>query len=201
MSRFVSVTVIGMVAVAAGAPVLLAGGDGPAGTLKGDLSPAQYNRIVNPIEAKVALAARAMVPYEREMAKPEEKRRLAVLISCKEKASAAYYQAALAARKAAKRVKKEEHKREIKGRYEDPNLRKATGILLEFAAQAQQKRDVRKAVAYYKRVLGMDPNNAHAKKALARIAKSVMKAVDKMKKERDKDDKDLKYKWKKGGGL
>ncbi len=46
----------------------------------------------------------------------------------------------------------------------------------------------------------MDPKKARAKEALARIVKSVMNAVDKMKKERDKDDKDLQYEWKKGRG-
>ena len=66
------------------------------------------------------------------------------------------------------------------------------GAVYEPVCVCHGHREVRKAVAYHKRILGMDPNNARAEEALARIAKSVMNAVDKMKTERDKDDKDLK---------
>jgi len=171
-----------------------------SGTLKGDLPPVQYNRVVKPIEAKIALAEKAMAAYEKEMEKPAEKRRAAMLISCKVKASAAYYQVALAARKAVRMVKKEEHKTEIKATYEVPNLRKATEILLVFATEAQDKGDVRTAVGYYKRVLGMDPDNSVAKAALEKIARTMQKATEKERKQRDKkkDDKD-KPSWKRTG--
>ena len=97
-------------------------------------------------------------------------------------------------------VKKEEHKTEIKATYEIPNLRKATEILLGFATEAQDKGDVRTAVGYYKRVLGMDPDNSVAKAALERIARTMQKATEKDRKKRDKkkDDKD-KPSWKRTG--
>lgn len=171
-----------------------------SGTLKGDLPPAQYNRVVKPIEAKIALAEKAMESYEKEMQKPAEKRRAATLISCKAKASAAYYQVALAARKATRMVKKEEHKAEIKATYEVPNLRKATESPLGFASEAQAKGDFRTAVGYYKRVLAMDPDNPVAKAALEKIALTMQKTAEKERKQRDKkkDDKD-KSSWKRTG--
>jgi len=193
----ITCTCIAILTVAATAPVASGEDAGRPGTLKGDLPEAQYNRVVKPIEAKLALAEKAMEAYEKEMQKPAEKRRTATLRSTKEKASAAYYQAALAARKAGKMVKKEEHKAEIKAIYEDPNLRKATEILLEFGTQAQQQNDIRTAVGYYKRVLAMDPNNVQAKAALEQIARTVKKATQKPRKQRDKDDD--KPRWKTTG--
>ncbi|HUU92615.1 MAG TPA: hypothetical protein VM238_15560 [Phycisphaerae bacterium] len=197
-TRFVAY--VAALALVTTASVLQGEEAGPAGTLKGDLPPAQYSRVVNPIEAKVALAEKAMELYEKEMEKPAEKRRAAMLISYKEKASAAYYQVALAARKAIKMVKKEEHKAEIKATYEDPNLSKATEIPLGFASEAQNKGDVRTAVGYYKRVLAMDPNNPVATAALEKIARTMQKTQEKGPKERDKkkDDKDTPS-WKRTG--
>jgi len=175
--------------------VLLGATDGPPGTLKGDLAPAEYERVVKPIEIKLALVEKAVASYEKEMQRPEEKRNAATLVACQEKVSAACYQVVLAARKSAKLVKKDEHKAEIKSRFEDPNLRKATDILLRFAAEAEEKGDLRTAVAYYKRVLGMDPDNEQAKAALERIAAKLKKAAEKTTKDRKKDDKD-KSSWK-----
>lgn len=200
MRQTTFVAYVAALALATTASVLQGEEAGPAGTLKGDLPPAQYNRVVKPIEAKIALAEKAMEAYEKEMQKPPEKRRAAMLISCKQKTSAAYYQVALAARKAVRMVKKEEHKTEIKATYEVPNLRKATEILLAFATEAQDKGDVRTAVGYYKRVLVMDPDNQVAKEALEKIARTMQKATEKERKQRDKkkDDKD-KPGWKRTG--
>ncbi len=201
MRECMSVWVAATLAVAFASSTVLGEAAGKPGTLKGDLPPAQYNRVVKPIEAKLALAEKAMAGYEKEMTKPPEKRRQATLISWKEKASAAYYQVALAARKAAKMVKKVEHQAEIKARYEDLNLRKATDILLAFADEAQQQGDLRKAIAYYKRVLSMDPNNPRAKAALERIASTVKRAADQQRKERDKKKDDKKdSRWKSNRG-
>ena len=171
-----------------------------SGTLKGDLPPAQYNRVVKPIEAKIALAEKAKESYEKEMQKPAEKRRAAMLLSCKQKTSAAYYQVALAARKATRMVKEEKHKTEIKATYEIPNLRKATEILLGFATEAQGKGDIRTAVGHYKRVLAMDPDNQGAKASLENIARTMQKTAEKERKQRDSksDDKD-KPRWKRTG--
>ena len=171
-----------------------------SGTLKGDLPPAQYNRVVKPIEAKIALAEKAKESYEKEMQKPAEKRRAAMLLSCKQKTSAAYYQVALAARKATRMVKEEKHKTEIKATYEIPNLRNATEILLGFATEAQGKGDIRTAVGHYKRVLAMDPDNQVAKASLENIARTMQKTAEKERKQRDSksDDKD-KPRWKRTG--
>lgn len=201
MRECMSVWFAAALAVALTSSPVLGEAAGKPGTLKGDLPPAQYNRVVKPIEAKLALAEKAMAGYEKEMTKPPEKRRQATLLSWKEKASAAYYQVALAARKAAKMVKKVEHQAEIKAKYEGLNLRKATDILLAFASEAHEQGDLRKAIAYYKRVLGMDPDNPRAKAALERIASTVKRAADQQRKERDKKKDDKKdSRWKSNRG-
>jgi len=200
MRQTTFVAYLAALALATTASVLQGEEAGPAGTLKGDLPAAQYNRVVKPIEAKIALAEKAKESYEKEMQKPAEKRRAAMLLSCKQKTSAAYYQVALAARKATRMVKEEKHKTEIKATYEIPNLRKATEILLGFATEAQGKGDIRTAVGHYKRVLAMDPDNQVAKASLEKIARTMQKAGEKERKQRDRksDDKD-KPSWKRTG--
>lgn len=149
---------------------------GGGSDLKTAMEPAQYARVIKPIEAKVEAAQAAMKPYEKEMEKPEDKRNQKVLLACKDRAATAYLSAALAAKKAIGMVKDEGQKAAIKEQYEDPNNQKAIEILLEIAAAAQEKNDLRTAVAYYKRVLGVDKENAQAKEGLTRMAEQLKQA-------------------------
>lgn len=194
MTRFALAALAGMVTIGMASQALA---EGMPGTLKGDLPPVLYNRVVKPIEAKLALVERAMKPYEKEMEKPPDKRNKALLASCKEKAATAYHQAALAAEKSAKMVKNEEHKAAIKQQYEDPNRRKAIDILLELAMAAQQKGDIRRAIALYQRILGIEQDNPQAKGALTRIARDIKNTVDKARKDqKKKKDRDKDKSWK-----
>jgi len=149
---------------------------GGASDLKTQMEPAHYARAIKPIEAKIQAAQGAMKPYEKEMEKPEGKRNQKLLLACKDRAATMYLGAALAAKKAIGMVKDEGQKAAIKEQYEDPNNQKAIDILLEIAAAAQEKNDLRTAVAYYKRILAVDKENAQAKEGLTRIAEQLKQA-------------------------
>jgi len=161
------------------------------GDLKAELPPAQYRRVMKPIEAQIALAEKAMVPYNKEMEKPEEKRRQALLIKCKERAAACYLGASTAAKKALRLVKKDSHKAAIKQQYEQPNKEKAIDIYLELALDAHGSGDLRRTVGYYKRILALDRENTQAKQALIKLAKQYKQAMKDRKKGGSKGGGDI----------
>ncbi|KPJ72648.1 MAG: hypothetical protein AMS14_07415 [Planctomycetes bacterium DG_20] len=158
--------------------------DAPAATgdLKAELPPAQYNRVVKPIEAKIEAAEKIMEAYEKEMEKPAEKRNERLLLGCKTRAAEAYLGAAMAATKGIGMVKEDSHKAALKQQYEEPNRKKAIDMFLELAVAAYDKGDLRTAVAYYKRVLSVDKENADAKEGLVKIARQVKEAAESGKK-------------------
>jgi hypothetical protein len=143
---------------------------GTASDLKSELPPALYTRAIKPIEEKVTAAEGAMKPYEKEMEKDEAKRNAKLLIACKDRAANMYLGAMLAAKKAEGMVKTDAQKAAIKQQYEEPNQQKAIEMFLELAADAQQHGDLRMAVAYYRKVLSLDKDNAQAKEALTKLA-------------------------------
>lgn len=146
------------------------------GELKAALGAAQYDRLIKPIEAKVDQAAKIMEKYTKEKEKPAEKQNQGLLSACKEQAAAAYLAASLAAKKAVGSVKNEEQKAAITQQFDDPNRQKAIDIYLELASEAMEKKDIRKAAAYYKKVLSIDKDNATAKEALTKLAQELKEA-------------------------
>ena len=188
MKRFLPAALIGVIAVAgtlaaAAADVPWKAGEDPKagastapGDLKAELPPAQYNRVVKPIEAKLAAVEKIMKVYDKEMEKTAEKRSERLLLSCKARAGEAYLGAALAAKKALNLVKKESHKAAIKQQYEEPNRKKAIDIFLELGTLAHDKGDLRMAVGYYKRILAIDKQNAQAREGLTKIAQEVQES-------------------------
>ena len=159
------------------------------GDLKQELSPWQYARVVKPIESRIAMAKKAMEPYEKEMARPEEKRRQHILIKCKERAASYYLAASRAAQSGAHLVKKESLKAALKEQYEEPNKQKAIDIYLGLALDAHTGGDLKGAVAYYVKILSIDRENTEAKSALAKLADQYQQAI-----------KDSKRAGSKGGG-
>lgn len=153
-----------------------------AGDLKAELSPAQYKRVMKPIEAQIALAEKAMEPYEKEMQKPEEKRRKDLLTKCKERAAACYLGASTAAKSALRLVKKDSHKAAITQQYDQPNKEKAIDIYLELALEAHASGDFRRTVGYYKKVLSLDRENTQAKQGLIKLAEQYKQAMKDKKK-------------------
>lgn len=185
MKRFLPAVLIGVFAVAgtlaaAAADAEWKTGEAPQagasaapGVLKAELPTVQYNRVVKPIEAKLAAVQKIMKVYDKEMEKTAEKRSERLLLSCRARAGEAYLGAALAAKKALNLVKKESHKAAIKKKYEKPNREKAIDIFLELGALAHDKGDLRRAIAYYKRILAIDKQNTQARDGLTKIAKEV----------------------------
>ena len=154
-------------------------GDAAAGSgdLKTDLGEAQYNRIVKPVEAQVEKAEKIMEKYNKEMEKEEAKRSQTLLLGLKDQAANAYLAASLAAKKGVGMVKDPDQKAAITQQFDDPNRQKAVDFLLELAQDAQEKKDLRKAVAYYKKVLSIDKENTIAKDALTKIAEDMKAAA------------------------
>jgi len=145
--------------------------------LKAELPPAQYNRIVKPIEAKLDAAQKYMTTYDKEMAKAAEKRNERLLVNCRTRAAENYLGAATAAKRGINMVKNETHKAAIKQQFEEPNRNKAIDMFLELATSAHARGDIRMAVAYYKRILAVDKENAEAKEGLVKIAQALKEAA------------------------
>jgi hypothetical protein len=136
------------------------------GDLKSELAPDVYERIVTPINAKVAEARTAIELIKKENEKPADKRNPAAIISLMERESSFYIAAALAARQGAAQVNLPEQKAAIIEQFEKPNRQRAVGILSEIASIAAQQRDFNRAAALYKRILAVDPEDQAAKDAL-----------------------------------
>jgi hypothetical protein len=150
---------------------------GAGGELKAALGAAHYDRLIKPIEAKVDQAAKIMEKYTKEKEKPAEKQNQGLLSGLKEQAAGAYLAASLAAKKAVGSVKNEEQKAAITQQFDDPNRQKAIDIYLELASEAMEKKDIRKAAAYYKKVLSIDKDNATAKEALTKLDRELKEAA------------------------
>lgn len=188
MKRLLPVALIGVFAVAgtlaaAAADVPLKAGEDPKagasaapGDLKAELPPAQYNRVVKPIEAKIEAAEKIMKVHDKEKEKDAEKRNARLLLGCKTRAAEAYLGASLAAKKAINLVKTDGQKTAIKEQYEEPNRKKAIDIFAELAGEAYDKGDLRMAVGYYKRILAIDKKNKVARDELTKIAKEFQEA-------------------------
>jgi len=150
-----------------------AAGDTGAVDLKTELNQVQYNRLIKPIEDKLADVAKAMEAYEKEMAKPVGRQNPRVLLACKERAATLYLGASLAAKNAVNRLREEPLKNAVKQQYQQPNEQKAVDIYLELAMKAQDEGNLRAAVGYYQRILKVDRDNTQAKEALTKIAKEL----------------------------
>jgi hypothetical protein len=140
------------------------------------LGQAQYNRLVSSVEAKLKMSEQAMQAHNKEMEKPIDKRNERLLLACKERAATGYVGAALAAKQAAARHRDEAVKAAIQEKFQKPNEQKAIDIYAELALKAQDAGNVKMAVAYYRRILGIDAENAQAKEALVQIAKQIQEA-------------------------
>jgi len=186
MHRFVIVALAGLIFLGGTVAVGAAGvpwkdGDGKkkddAATgevdLQTELNQVQYNRLIKPIEAKLGDVEKAMQAYEKEMAKPVGRQNPRLLLACKERAATYYLGASVAAKNAVNRVREDRLKNAIKEKYQTPNEQKAIDIYLELAMKAQDEGNVRGAIAYYKRILGIDKQNAQAREALTKIAKEL----------------------------
>lgn len=150
--------------------------------LKTELTEARFDRIIGPIEAKAALAEKAMEPYEKEMKQPPDKRRQDVLVACKERSAQMYMAAALAAKRAQGLVQKKSHQLGIRKHYEEPYTKKAVDMLLELAGDARSNRNMMQSVGYYKNVLAIDPDNHQARTALKDLQEQYRQAMQDRKK-------------------
>ena len=142
-----------------------------AGDLKTELTPIQYKSLVKPIEDAIASAEKELELVKKDSDKPKEKP--GTIAGMKVKAADFYLSASNKAKTAATRLPKDKDaaKTTLADQYEKPNKQKAIDLLLEVAKEAMDKKDYATAVALYKRVLAIDPDNATAKDALTESAK------------------------------
>jgi tetratricopeptide (TPR) repeat protein len=138
--------------------------------LKAVLTPEQYLRAIQPILASLQQAEKALALYDEEMGKPEKDRDESRALGFKERAARFYAAAALRARQSKGYVAQEAYKAAITDQYEIPARDKAIAIYMELAQLYTSKGDLRAAVAYYQRILNLNPGNADATDALKRIA-------------------------------
>jgi len=186
--------VLGGAAWAAGVPWKPADNDEPvvAATLeemKADLGQARFKRVVGLIEAKVALADKAMEAHDKEMQKPVEKRQATLLQRYKVQAAQMHVAAAKAALRAKHMVQKASHRACIQETFEVPNKKKAVALYLDLGIEARAEGNLRQAALVYKEVLAIDPENAEAKAALKELAREYQQAL-----------RDRKYRSKSSGG-
>jgi len=127
------------------------------------------------IDDKVAMAEKMLQAAKEELAKPEGKADVKKADGLKLRASQQYYGASLDARAAAAAAKKDD-KAAISDQFEKPNKEKAVEILLGLGDAAAAKKDIKGAVAYYKQVLNIDPENATAKDKLKALAEEAARA-------------------------
>lgn len=127
------------------------------------------------IDDKVAMAEKMLQAAKEELAKPEGKADVKKADGFRVRASQQYYGASLDARAAAASAKKDD-KAAISDQFEKPNKGKAVEILLGLGDAAATKKDIKSAVAYYKQVLNIDPENATAKDKLKALAEEAARA-------------------------
>jgi hypothetical protein len=114
--------------------------------------------------------------YEKEMAKPENRRNEARALGYKERAARFYLAASLKARQSKNYLKDPAHREALAEQYETPAQQKAVAIYLGRASDYFENRDVKNAIAYYNRVLKIDRENETAKAELERIKKLIQEA-------------------------
>lgn len=141
------------------------------------------------MEDKIAMAEKMLQAAKAELDKPEGKADLKKADGFRLRASQFFLGASLEAKTAAAATRKEDQKAAIAEQFEKPNKQKAIGILLELAAAAHEKKDIRTAVGLYKEVLKIDPENVTAKEKLEAIQEELKNAP-----------KDTKASGSKGGG-
>jgi len=141
--------------------------------LKTALTPEQYLRAIQPILGNLEQAEKALALYDEEMAKPEKERDEKRALGFKERAARFYAAASLRARQSKGYVPQEAQKAAIADQYEIPARDKAIAIYLDLAQIYLSKNDLRAAVAYYQRVLNLDPGNTAATNALKQIEESL----------------------------
>jgi tetratricopeptide (TPR) repeat protein len=127
------------------------------------------------IDDKVALAEKMLQAAKDELAKPEGKADLKNADGYKIRAYGFYIGAMLEARKAAASAKKDD-KAAISEQFEKPNKEKAIEILLALGDATAAKKDIKSAVAYYRQVLSIDPENVTAKDKLKALAEEAARA-------------------------
>ncbi|MFO8012474.1 MAG: hypothetical protein R6X20_04115 [Phycisphaerae bacterium] len=154
-----------------------AGGPATLEEIKADVGPARYERIVGPIESKMALAEKAMEPYNKEMEKPAGKRRTSLLMKCKLRSAQMYEAAAKAAKRAAFMLQKTSHRACIEEQFEKPNRQQAARVYLELSSDAREGGNLMQAAAFCKKALGADPENEQAKQVLKQLAEEYRQAV------------------------
>jgi hypothetical protein len=130
---------------------------------------ARIAKAVKPVEEQLALAAKQLELYDKEMAKPEKDRNPQMAAGCRLRAARFYNLAAMKSKAAEGQFSKAEDKQIIIDQYEKPAREKAIALYLELADQAKQKNDMRTAITLYKDILKLDPSNAEAKDALKAI--------------------------------
>lgn len=145
--------------------------------VKEEVGEARYQRIVGPIESKMALAEKAMEPYNKEMEKPADQRRAALLQKCKVRSAQMHEAAAKAAKRAAFMLQKKSHRAAIEEEFEKPNRRAAARIYLELSRDAHTGGDLRQAAILCKKALAADPENADAKQLLKQLADEYRQAA------------------------
>ena len=136
------------------------------GDLQSQLEPAVYDRIIRPIESKLAEAAMARDIIRQESEKPADKRNAALIVSMKEREAGFYIGASLAAVEGAAQMTTPPLKNAVIEQFEKPNRLKAIAVLNDVAAAAVEQKDYTRTAAIYKRILALDPDNQPAKDAL-----------------------------------
>jgi tetratricopeptide (TPR) repeat protein len=127
------------------------------------------------MDDKIAMAEKMLQAAKDELAKPEGKADVKKADGFKLRASQQYYGASLDAKAAVASAKKDD-KAAISEQFEKPNKDKATEILLALGDAAAAKKDIKGAVAFYKQVLSIDPENVTAKDKLKALAEEAAKA-------------------------
>jgi len=145
--------------------------------LKADLGQPRYNRIVDQVQSKVTLAEKAMEPYYKEMGKPVEKRRTALLEKCKMRSAQMYEAAAKLARRIQLQLQKKSHQACIKKQFEQPNRDKAAKLYLELSVDAQAGGNITQAALLCKKALAADPANEQAKSLFRQLAEEYQQAM------------------------
>ncbi|MEA3366799.1 MAG: hypothetical protein U9R68_01650 [Planctomycetota bacterium] len=145
--------------------------------IKAEVGQARYQRIVGPIESRMALAEKAMDPYNKEMEKPAKDRRAAMLQKCKVRSAQMHEAAAKAAVRAGHMLQKKSHRACIKEEFEKPNRRDAARIYLELSSAARLEGNIPQAAVLCKKALAADPQNAQARQLLKELAQEYQQAV------------------------
>ncbi len=145
--------------------------------VKADLGQARYGRVVGPVESKMALAEKAMEPYEKEMEKPVGKRRTDLLQKCKVRSAQMHGAAAKAAKRAQLMLQKASHRACIEEEFEKPNRESAIRIYLELSRDARLAGNLPQAAAFCKKALGVDSQNEEARQLFKQLAEEYRQAV------------------------